>query len=219
MRRRTIAVLAAGGILLLVGVVVSLSDRQYRVLNSNLVANGQFIAEVPPGGAACQDGEFLMAGTGRIGVTIANRGRPTDPVVHRFIAGGKTVAQARMDRGWTEGPVAVPLDRIVAADTPDVRWCVRNRGRAPVLVAGQPGFDYSPAVVDGEAVGARMRVEYLTPDRRSWWSELGTVADRFAFGRARHFSGAWVLWIAGVLVLAGWVVAVRLVLRLSGPEP
>ena len=40
MRRRTIAVLAAGGILLLVGVVVSLSEERLAVLAATLVIVG-----------------------------------------------------------------------------------------------------------------------------------------------------------------------------------
>jgi hypothetical protein len=218
MRRPVLAALACGAVLMVVAVVVALSGRDFRVLDSNHIGNGVFVAEIPAGGRGCQGGEVLLRGTGRVRLTMADRGRPTDPVTVRFSSGGRTLAQGALPAGWKEGEVAVPLDRVIRADTGDVRWCVLNRGRVPVLVAGQPGFDATSAVVDGEAVGARMRAEYLTREPRSWWSQVGAVADRFSFGRARHFSGTWPLWAGLALLLAAWAVTVRIVLRLAAEE-
>jgi hypothetical protein len=176
MRRRAIAVLAAGFALIVVAVVLVLSGSDYRTLDSNRVGFDYFVAEIAPGLTACQ-------------------------------------------QGWTEGRVSVPLAHDVRRAVDRTQWCVTNKGRVPVLVAGQPGNATTfNAAIDGELTAGRMRVDYLTRERRSWWSQAGVIVDRFGLGKAQHFSGSWLLWAALAALVAAWVVGVRLLLRMVREE-
>jgi len=220
MRRRAIAVLAAGFALIVAAVVLVMSGSGYRTLDSNRVGFDYFVTEVAPGLTACQQGESVPAGAGRVRLTIADRGkRPTPPVELVFCAENRIVARAALRSGWTEGRISVPLEHAVRRAVGGTQWCVTNRGRVPVLVAGQPGDAATfNAAIDGELTSGRMRVDYLTRERRSWWSQVGVIVDRFGLGKAQHFSGAWPLWAALVALIAAWVVGVRLLLRMAREE-
>jgi len=221
MRRAAIAVLACGLVALLAGIGVAFTAAGYRTIDSNRVGKDRFVAEIPPDSRACQVGETVPAGTGRIRLTLADRDLPTPPVDFVFLGeDGATVAQAELRAGWEQGVVTVPLARDVRRAAGGVTWCVANRGRVTVLVAGQPGGDPTFNASVGMALtDGRMRVDYLTRDKASWWSQVGVVADRFGLGKGRHFSGSWPLWVALVAVLASWVLLARVVVRMAtAPE-
>ena len=193
-----------------------MSGSGYRTLDSNRVGFDSFVAEIAPGLSACQPGEAVPAGAGRVRLTIADRGRrPTPPVELVFSSENRIVARATLRSGWTEGRVSVPLARDVRRAVAGAQWCVTNRGRVPVLVAGQPGNATTfNAAIGGELTAGRMRVDYLTRDRKSWWSQVGVVIDRFGLGKAQHFSGSWPLWAALAALLAAVGRRVRLLLRM-----
>jgi hypothetical protein len=219
MRRRAIAVLAAGFALIVLAVVLVLSGSDYRTLDSNRVGFDQFVTEVPPRQTACQQLEEVPAGAGRVRVTAGDRGlRPTPQLRFVFSSEGRIVARATLRAGWREGKVSVPLARDVPRAVSGAQWCVTNQGRVPVLFAGQPGNAATfNAVIEGQLTPGRMRLDYLTRDKRSWWAQAGVMIDRFGVGKAQHFGG-WVLWAALVALLAAWAVSVRLLLRLAGDE-
>ena len=63
--------------------------------------------------------------------------------------------------------------------------CVHDGGLERLAFAGETG---------------RVRTEFFLADHGSWWSQLGTLQDRFAQGRSSWYGG-WSLPVALLLVV------------------
>jgi hypothetical protein len=90
---------------------------------------------------------------------------------------------------------------------------VRNAGGRDVVLGGN-GTAVAGIEVDGEPVNALVRVGWLEPSSRSWFSALPAVAHRFGIVKA-SWAGAWTFWLVVVLVLAVAGLVARILL---GPD-
>ena len=216
--RRAPTLAAAGALLVLVVLVVLVgtgSDR--RQVTSNYVRPLAFVTDVPAGRRACQPGERVPADAGAVRLRVGTRGRPGPELDVRLTGGGPPLAGS-LAGGWREGDVEIPVTRVQGARS-DARLCVVNRGPGPVTVAGEsaplplPGAARPQAASVGSRISrGRMRVEYLEPERSSWFGFAGTLADRV--GTVRHaVPGGASLWLAAALALSAILGAVALVVR------
>jgi hypothetical protein len=212
-RAAAIATLAVGAIALAGGLALALSQASVRRTGTNDVTVSGIADTLRGGHRLCQGGELLPADTTTVELTATAGGssRPAlavealDASTHARVAAG---IAAR----WRDESALVPLRPVPARDRP-VRVCVRLC--APVVGAaaqlfGAPAERPDSATDDGEAVGGRIRLDYLRAGAQTWWSFAPTVAARI--GRAHAWSGTSVALAAALLTLAsialaGWLLA------------
>src|SRR4051794_32237421 len=104
MRRPAIAVIAAGLVAITAILAWVLSRSDYRTLDSNRVGKDDFVVEIPAGRRACQAGETVPAGAGRLRLTIADRNLPTPRVGMTLVdTAGREIASGQLRPGWKEG--------------------------------------------------------------------------------------------------------------------
>jgi hypothetical protein len=196
--------LAVGLALLGIAVVARLSRPPLVIAGTNSVADAGVIAIIDDQTTACQANELLPAGTTAIRPWVkANLGpRATVTVT----AGSVVVARGSQSAGWTGDQITIAIGR-VPRTIPHAKVCLTFG--APVEAIGLVGALISTR--GGRE--AKMRVEYLRPGRRSWWSLASSVAHQMGLGRMP--SGTWIAFIplalmAGAVVLSSWLVLSQL---------
>ena len=198
-RGATLASLAA----LLVAVAVTGAMSKQRQLGSNLVAPVATAAVAAPEASVCQSQEHVPVGTRAVRVIARTDGRQTPGVEVTVIAPGLGRVSGRVSGGWAQGSVTVPVPGAVRGAA-KAKVCVRNTGRAAIGLVGS-GADPSVGLrVDGGAPrSARIRMEYTPGRAQTWWSLLGTLAQRAGAIRGAAPGGAtfwlWILLLAGVV--------------------
>jgi hypothetical protein len=190
------AAVAAGAVALLAALALVLTDSKPRQSGSNYVAELEPVAEVDGDGARCQRGVVLPADTSGVRLLLGTYGRPTPAVVVLARDDGRTITSGTLPGGEREGHVTVPLAP-VGAETRASRVCVRVEGTGPTVLYGSAGT---------------VRLEWIRPGSESWLDLLPVVARRFGYGKANPF-GSGLLIAAGLLLLAAWLAAGRLLLR------
>jgi hypothetical protein len=202
-------VLAAGLALTAVVVVVVLSHAPSKVVAGNAVA-AQSMLELEHGGVgSCQPARMLPRGTSALRIAI--EARAVGPAVSvRVLSGSRVITEGHRPAGWGSAPtVTVPV-RPLAHEVTGVRICVGvGQTVEPLRVHGT--LTGHPTAGGGELGRMTLRMEYLRPGRKSWWSLASSVAHHMGVGRAP--SGTWVGFLALALMLAVAVLASRLALR------
>lgn len=166
---------------------------------------------------ACQGNEMLPAGVSAVRLSLYDAYGPRVSV--KVLAGGRVLTGGMRAAGWIGESPTVAL-RPVHQASPDTRICF-SLGRPGGLVAID-GSRTSAAgglvstggrgisTTGGQALGGRMRVEYLEPGRRSWLSLAPSVATRMGLG---HWpAGTWTVlplmaMVAAVIAGALWLAA------------
>ena len=139
----------------------------------------------------------------RVSVRVSERGR--------LLASGRQIA------GWAAGSVTVPVKPLARA-APDATVCFTvGRSYKPISLLGDQTPPARAAVAYGKPLAGRVRIEYLRPGARSWWSLASSVATHMGLGHAG--SGATIPVLAGALALAVVALAVWLALRDLGSPP
>src|SRR4051794_34364062 len=149
-----------------------------------------------------QGAETTPAGTGAVRVWLRTSGQPGPALTLVATNGRQTIGRGRLAAGWSGRTATIPLRPVTHEQRP-ARVCVTVGASASVTLAGESsaGPDAGPpATAGGDQLGGRLRFEYLTPERRTWWSEIGAVARRMGFGRA--LGGSSVAFAAALLMLA-----------------
>ncbi|HEU4701294.1 MAG TPA: hypothetical protein VFS37_02345 [Conexibacter sp.] len=152
--------------------------------------------------AVCQDAELIPPGTGAVRVWLRTTGRPGPALAVTAANGRTTIGRGRLAAGWSGETATIPLRPVTRAPRP-ARVCVTVGAASSVTIAGEASGDPNagpPATASGSALRGRLRIEYLTPERQSWWSQIGAVARRMGFGRAP--GGGLVAYAAALLMLA-----------------
>lgn len=206
---------AVGVVALLVTFGIALTAREPRLSGSNYTPPEAFVTAVQPGQQACQGSELLPGDTAAVRLTIGTYGRPGPPLTLTATGpAGRTLTRGVLGAGWRQGVVRIPVRRVTSA-TNDVRLCVGvappPRGSAIALGGNvQPGEEIE---VGGRSFqGVRVRVDYLRPDRESWYELLPTIVHRFSIAKA-GFLRNWE-WVAALLLVFGSaLLAIRTVLR------
>jgi len=209
---RVRVVVGAALALVAVAVVVTLSQSRPRLAGSNGVRVVGFNVAVEPGERACQQ-TTLVDDAASATLLVGSYGRPVPPLTVSFAEAGaaKPLARAESRGGEHEGDLTFPLGGTVdGART--VRACVRNDGDVRVALGGDSAAPAGAAVVDGRPSGGVIALRFERAGEESWWQLMPTIATRFGIGKA-GFIGAWTLPFAALLLLAVWVVTIRLLLK------
>ena len=162
----------------------------------------------------CQDAELIPAGTGAVRVWLRTTGRSGPGLALRATNGRTTIGRGRLAAGWSGETATIPLRPVARVQQP-ARLCVTVGASSSVTLAGEitddPDHAGPPATASGSQLRGRLRIEYLAPGRRSWWSQTGTIARRIGFGRAP--GGGGVAFVAVLLMLAAATLGLWQVVR------
>jgi hypothetical protein len=215
------AVVAGGLIALVCALVVILSGTELQIASTDRVNSNQFGPVLAGHQHICQYNEIVPRGVTALRMTIGDYGKPGPPLgiditVTRKVAGVehvRQVARGFLGTGWKQGVVLLPISR-VRHQFANAGVCLSDNGRAPVAIAGLPDSagDYGLYdLQDGASAPYEIRIDYLLPGHPSWFSLLGTLAERMTLGKGSYvgFLG----WLAPLLLMLSLcVVAVRTLL-------
>jgi hypothetical protein len=114
-------------------------------------------------------------------------------------AGGRTLGSGSQAAGWDGQVVTVPLSRALPTSAP-ATVCF-SFGSLPegVTLLGAP-TTLAPARSAEHVLPGRLRVEYLRPGRRSWWSLAPSIARRI--GLSSFAAGGGIALVALLLTAA-----------------
>jgi hypothetical protein len=184
-----------------VAVAATLSRAPLVVAGTNAIPAKTIVAATKGGVSSCQNGEVLPRGTTAVRLWMTGN---TKPGVHvEALSGLQVVTSGSQGGGWLGKVITVPVAR-VPRTIRDVQLCFTiDRAVEVVDLLGGPVRH----AAHGESTG-KMRIEYLRPDPRSWWSLAGSVAHRFGLGRAPAGGEVFLIplaLMALVAVLAAWI--------------
>jgi hypothetical protein len=200
--------LGAGLVLLALAVVVRLSRPPLAVIKTNIEAAGTPIGITSGNGKFCEESETLPAGTSTIRVGLSVNVGPRVTVT--VLSGAQVLVEGSQPAGWTGEEVSVSIPR-VPSTVSGTNVCIAiGPTLEPVEVIGLKSRRPT-----SESPG-RVRIEYLRPGSRSWWSLTSPIARSMGLGRSP--SGTWVAFIPLVLMAAAAILASWLVLRELGPR-
>jgi hypothetical protein len=199
--------LVAGLALVAIAIGVTLTDSPPTVAWTDSTPLVVPIAQTKRGAHACQGGETLPRGTSAVRVSLFAVFGPRVSV--KVLSGERVLTSGARGSGWIGETVTVPL-RPLRHGASHVEVCfVLGRTGGLVSMVGAPA---SPAAATraghGQRLPGRMRIEYVTPGRRSWWSLASSVARRMGLGHAP--AGTWIVLLlaavmAAVLAGASWL--------------
>lgn len=214
--------LAAGIALTLVVAAVVLAGSQPRVLRTTGHDNRYGLALTQSNVTVCQGNEVLPAGVTEIRfAAVAFLGTGVKLAVYQD---GHMLTEGSHNPDWAGQSVTVPVTPLnhVASG---VQTCAAFGPNSELLqFFGRPASGRTAARYfvgdqlppEGSAAGGgslkgRLRIDYLAPSRRSWWSGALSVATNMGFG---HFIGGKSVALLTVLLVAAMaILAVRLTLR------
>jgi hypothetical protein len=201
--------LAAGLTLLAIAVAVRLSRPPLAVLAESSPAVGHPIGITKGDVSFCENNETLPAGasTIRLGVSV-NIG---PKVAVAVLSGSQVIAEGTQPAGWTGEVVTVPIEPLPTTVSGASVCISLGPTLEPVELIGERARHPTP-----EAPG-RLKIEYLHPGTRSWWSLAAPIARRMGIGRSP--SGTWIAFIPLVLMAAALVLASSAILRQLGSRP
>jgi hypothetical protein len=189
-----------------VGVVLSYSPLV--VAGTNSVAPAA-VAEFKRGDiGACQQAATIPAGTSAI--RIALEARAIGPkVAVRVLSGKRVLTSGQRAAGWGPAPtVTVPVRRVREIVSGAFVCAAVGPTVEPFRVHG---VALARATVGARTLGdVRLRIEYLRPGPRSWWSLSSSIAYHLGLGRAA--SGTWLAFLALALMITVAALAARLVM-------
>jgi hypothetical protein len=193
--------LAAGLVLLLAAVGVTLAQSAPRTAGSNHVPEIEEAVKLKRGGGRhCQDGETIPGDTGALRLLVGTYGRPVPELsVSARRPGTDLITAGERRAGSHEGRVDIPVEPVDDGIN-GVRVCLRVDGPGRTVLYG---------------AGGRVRLEWMRRGSESWFELLPTIADRFGLGRA-SLAGSLLLPFVALLLLAAWAAAIRLVMREAG---
>jgi hypothetical protein len=188
------------------GVLATLSQSPAVLAGTNSIPAKTIVAATKGGIETCQDNELVPAGTTALRIWMTGNVKPAVRV--EVLVGQQVVATGTQESGWLGKVDTVPVTR-VPRTIYDAQVCVTiDRAVEEIDLFGGP----IPHPRRGEPA-AEMRIEYLRPGQRSWWSLASSMAQRIGLGRAP--SGTWTFLIALVamalvVVLTSWTAHRRL---------
>jgi hypothetical protein len=203
--------MAFGGVLVvgvaILGVTLSRSPISVARTNSNAHV---LLGSTRESARICQSSEVLPRDTSAIRMQMFASAGPR--VTVEVLAHGHIIAHGERGSGWTGGSVTVPVSHLATASA-GVTLCFTLflNGAEGVSLTGEPTNE---ALAAQERIGplpGRIRVEYLRPDRSSWWSLILPVARRMGLGHAG--SGRWSVLLVIGLMIGVLLLSSRVVLR------
>jgi hypothetical protein len=205
MRSVTVA-LAVSMIVIGTTVVVVLSRSSAVVAGTDAIAIAGHVDL--PGGytSSCQRVGAVPQGTSAFRISVAAGAGP--PVLLRVHSGSREVTRGELPAGWGLAAAAVVPVKRLSHEVRDALVCTSlGRATGPLEALGAPRRDASEPLGFGDVA---LRMEYLRPGSKSWWSRAASIAFRLGLGRAE--SGTWIAYLALLLMIAVGVLAARLAL-------
>jgi hypothetical protein len=204
--------LAVGAVLGVAAICITLLGGPIAVARVN-VTEETFVGEARRTTHVCQSREVLPRETSAIRLRSYAFLGPR--VTVEVLAQGRAIAHGQRGSGWTGGVVTVPVNRLPTSRS-GVELCFTIFGNPyeSVELAGEPTTGALAARTQAGPLSGRVRVEYLRPSPKSWWSLAPEVARRMGLGHAA--SGTWCVFL--VLALMAGLIALcsRLMLRELG---
>ncbi len=204
--------LAAGLALSAVALLLTLSGSPATVAPGPHVPLATELTGTEHSSSVCQAGETLPRGTTAIRFSLKALIGPRIKV--QAFAEGRLLTAGVRGAGWTANAVTVPVKR-VARTVAGAKVCLAfNLSNETLELAGQRAPRTTAAVTGtGQVLVGRMRIEYLRPGVRSWWSLALATARHLGLGRA--WAGTWVALLALILMGAALGLTVWRVLSLA----
>ncbi len=207
---RSVAItLAVGLTLMMLAIVVVLAGSPVTVAGTNSVPPTVNLELEKGDVSSCQPAGTLPRGTSAIRIAI--EARAVGPAVTaRVFSGSRLLTEGRQAGGWGAAPtVTVPV-RALAHAFNDARICtIVGPTVEPFRFRGT--MRHTPTTNAVKLQDITLRMEYLRPDQKSWWSLASSVAYHMGLGRAA--SGTWIVFLALALMLVVAVLASRLALE------
>jgi hypothetical protein len=171
--------------------VVLLGGEPRRSGTNNVAAAGEAV-RLAPDERACQP-DSVPGDSERVALAVA---APADAdgaprLTVEVERDGEAVASGRPGGSIRAGRVEVPLEPAPAAGAAEL--CVRNDGRRPLVLLGQPGV---------------LAVDYYRGGSETWLQAAPAVARHFGLGKT-GLLGSWALWLALAAVVAAWLASWR----------
>jgi hypothetical protein len=199
MRRSVIAALTVGLTLVVIGVILVPMRKPLAVAGSNSVHGENYIElEERRALRSCQPAGALPRGTTAIRLGV--EGLYFSPAVTvKILSGLRLLAEGRHEAGGPAVPnVTVPVPRLAHA-LAGARICTTvGPALEPIRYYGAPRRTSAPAA--NPLQEATLRMQYMRPSGRSWWSRASSIANHLGLGRAPQ--GTWVAFFAIALMLA-----------------
>jgi len=196
--RARLPIAAIGCALLVVGLAAVLSHAvPVRTGTNDALAKSELARS---GGRVevCQNAELIPAGTGAVRVSLAATSPSGPPLALVATNGRTTIGRGALAAGWSGQTATIPLRPVTHVQRP-AHVCVTIGASASVALRGEEALEPS-ATAAGTRVEGRLRLEYLAPERATWWSQIGTIARRMGFG---HAVGGSAVAIAAALLTLG----------------
>jgi hypothetical protein len=190
-----------------VAIGVILSRAPLTVAGTNSVPVKAPVAFTRGNTGSCQTGT-LPQGTSGIRVSLASG---VGPRLHiRVLSGSRVVTQGERPAGWgLETNVVVPVRAVTHTVRKAVICITLGRVVEPMPVLGVPTRPGAPQPLAFKDV--RLRLEYLRPGPKSWWSLASSISYHMGLGHAA--SGAWLAFLVLAAMIAIVVLAARLTLE------
>jgi Predicted membrane protein (DUF2142) len=204
---RAVRIALAGGLALLaIAIVARVSRSPLLVVGTNSVEPTAHLVVRKGETSLCQSNEVLPLGTSAMRLWISVNIGPRVTVA--ALSGSRVIAQGEQSSGWTGAVVTIPIAPVPRRSS-EATVCI---GLGPLveriyLVGGQ-------SHQRGGGPSTKMRIEYLRPGGRSWWTKASSVARRM--GLDRDPGGAWIALIPLVLMAAATALTALLILGQLG---
>lgn len=202
------AALAIGGVLLIVAIGAVLSRSPPVIAGTNSVPSFSPIGSSYGEVSSCQQVGTLPKDTSAIRVSLA---AAIGPRLHvTVLSSSRVVTQGERPAGWgLESNVSIPVKKVTRTIPNAVVCTAIGRAIQPVSFFGlpiKPGATGNLALKD-----VKLRIEYLRPGPRSWWSLLSSISHRMGLGHAA--GGRWLSFLVLATMIAVIALATRLTLR------
>jgi hypothetical protein len=198
-------VLATGLALIAIAVLGVLAHSPETVAATNGVLPTSALGSTTNNAGACQGGEALPAGTTAIRLQIEATTGPR--VAVGVFEGTHLITRGTEGTGWYGAVVTVPVGPVDHA-YPHTTVCFQiSYLTGLVVLYGAPTAPTVAAIANGKHLPGRIRIVYLRPARKSWWSLAGGVIEHMGLGRAA--SGTWIVFpivalAAAAIALGSW---------------
>jgi hypothetical protein len=197
-------------LVLLVALGIVLAHSEPRLTGTNSVPLRGPAVGLQEGEQMCQLGQLMPEDSGRMRMFLAPARADRTPEVLVTIRQKQDGLIARTAGHYRRpGVLDVTIDPPVRRTRIDAEVCVRNTGRATVVLSGIL-TPFGDVMLRGKRLDAALTTLWYETDKTSWLSELPAVIPRV--GHAR-IGGTWAFWIASLLLLSALGVALTTAIR------
>jgi hypothetical protein len=209
MMRSVMIVLAVGLASIAVAIAIVLSHSPLVVAGSNSISTNQYIELEKGDLSTCQPSGAIPKGTSAIRIGVEGIGM-SPAVSVRILTGSRVFREGKQVAGKGATPNVTVHVKSLAHALAGAQICttVQPTGESLRFYGKPTGpASHSPNPLQN----AELKMEYLRPGARSWWSLASSVTYHMGLGHAP--SGALSVILALALMLAVVVLAMRLTLK------